>query len=69
MKKLDPLKNISKIDFQIDDTVDLTHVSPFADVEDSASYINELRKNTWRNGNRSGGKRINEEKINFSLKT
>jgi hypothetical protein len=50
MQKLDPLKNMSKIDYQIDDTIELTHVSPFADVDDSAAYINELRKNTWRNG-------------------
>ncbi len=47
-KTLDPLKHISKIDYKIDENEDLGHVSPFEDVEDSASYAGHLRKNAWR---------------------
>ena len=47
-KKLDPLKNISKIDYEIDEQDVLAEVSPFADIEDSAAYIHQLRQNTWR---------------------
>jgi hypothetical protein len=47
-KKLDPLKHMSSIDYRFDQTDDLSGVFPFKDVEDSAAYIRELRKNTWR---------------------
>jgi hypothetical protein len=47
-KKLDPLKHISKIEYEVDENDDLTGVFPFEDVDNSAVYISELRKNTWR---------------------
>lgn len=47
-KKLDPLKHISKIEYEVDENEDLTDVFPFKDVDNSAVYINELRNNTWR---------------------
>ena len=48
-KKLDPLKHMSKVDYEIDETDDdLMDVFPFDDVKDSAEYINILRKNAWR---------------------
>ena len=47
-KKLDPLKHISKIDYEVDENEDLTGVFPFEHFENSAVYIHELRKNTWR---------------------
>lgn len=50
-KKLDPLKNITKINNQIDDSIDLSHVVPFSDVKNPGAYIRELRKNTWINQN------------------
>ena len=47
-KKLDPLKHISRIEYEVDEYDDLTDVFPFEDVDNSAIYIHELRKNTWR---------------------
>lgn len=47
-KKLDPLKHISRIKYEVDENDDLTDVFPFQDVDNSAGYIHELRKNTWR---------------------
>ena len=49
-KKLDPLKYMSKIDYDFDDTTDddLADVVPFEDIKDSAAYVSELRKNAWR---------------------
>ena len=47
-KRLDPSKFISKIDYEVNENEDFTDVFPFADVDNSAVYIRELRKNTWR---------------------
>jgi hypothetical protein len=49
-RKLDPLKHMSKIDYEVDESAedDLNDVFPFKDVKDSAVYVHELRKNTWR---------------------
>ena len=48
-KKLDPLKYMSKIEMEIDESdEDLTDAIPYADIKDSAAYVRELRKNTWR---------------------
>jgi hypothetical protein len=47
-KKFDPLKHISRIEYEVDENDALTDVFPFEDVDNSAIYIHELRKNTWR---------------------
>jgi hypothetical protein len=48
-RKLDPLKHMSRIEVESDNTDDdLTDVVPFADIKDSAAYVRELRKNAWR---------------------
>lgn len=52
-KTLDPLKNMSKIEYIPDDNPDvdekeLDNVSPFADVENSAAFARKIRKNGWR---------------------
>jgi len=47
-KQLDPLKHISKIEYEVDEKEDLTGVFPFEHVDNSAVYTSELRKNTWR---------------------
>jgi hypothetical protein len=49
-KKLDPLKHMSKIDYEVDESAeeDLNDVILFKDIKDSAAYVRELRKNTWR---------------------
>ncbi len=47
-KKLAPLKHISKIEYEVDENDDLTDVFPFEEVDNSAIYIHELRKNTRR---------------------
>ncbi len=48
VRKLNPLKHIARINYNIDESDDLVDVSPFKDVNDSAEYVKELRKNTWR---------------------
>ncbi len=47
---LDPLKNMSPILYEPNPEIDgdLSDVSLFEDVKDSAAYIHELRKNAWR---------------------
>ncbi len=47
-RKLNPLKHMSGIDYKIDENVDLTDAYPFDDIEDSAAYVQRLRKNAWR---------------------
>jgi len=47
-KKLNPLKHMSRINYDFDENDDLSDVFPFGDVKDSAAYVKELRKNTWR---------------------
>lgn len=48
-KKLDPLKYMSRIEMEIDNfDDDLTGAVPYKDIKDSAAYVRELRKNTWR---------------------
>ena len=49
-RKLDPLKHMSKIDYEADESAedDLNDVFLFKDVKDSAAYVRELRKNAWR---------------------
>jgi len=48
-KRLDPLKYMSRIGAEIDNTDDdLTDVVPYGDIKDSAAYVRELRKNAWR---------------------
>jgi hypothetical protein len=47
-KKLDPLKHLSNIDYEVDENDDLSDVVPFKDVRNSALYVSELRKKTWR---------------------
>lgn len=46
-KKLDPLKHISKINFEIDESVDLSEVKPFSEVDDSSNFVKELRRANW----------------------
>ena len=49
-KKLNPLKHMSEIEYDIRDGSDeeLSDTVLFEDVKDSSSYIRELRKNAWR---------------------
>ncbi len=49
-RKLDPLKHMSKIDYDVDESAedDLNDVFPFKDVKDSVAYVRELRRNAWR---------------------
>ncbi len=52
-KRLNPLKHISKIDYEIDDTDDsgdtaLNDAAPFTEVKDSAAYVRKIRQNAWR---------------------
>lgn len=49
-KLLDPLKNMSKIEYTPEDNPDidekdLDNVFPFADVDDSAAFVRKIRKN------------------------
>jgi hypothetical protein len=50
VRKLNPLKHITRINFDIDidESDDLVDVFPFKDVKDSAEYVTGLRKNAWR---------------------
>lgn len=47
-KSLNPLKHMSKIDYQADENENFSGVFPFADVEDSGEYVRKIRQNTWR---------------------
>ncbi len=47
-RHLDPKKNISKINYNVDSPDDLEKIIPFEHIEDSAAYIREIRKNAWR---------------------
>ncbi|MCX6579922.1 MAG: hypothetical protein NT166_07025 [Candidatus Aminicenantes bacterium] len=52
-KRLNPLKHISRIDYEIDDTddsgdTDLNDAAPFKEIKDSAAYVREIRQNAWR---------------------
>lgn len=52
-RRLNPLKHISRIDYEIDDTDDsrgtnLNDAAPFKEVKDSAAYVREIRQNAWR---------------------
>ena len=49
-RTLDPLKNMSSIEYEPDDEIDgdLSDVTLFEDIKDSGAYIRELRKNAWR---------------------
>jgi len=47
-KTLDPDAYMSKIDYNIDNELDISTTLPFTHVSDSAEYINSIRKNTWR---------------------
>jgi len=51
-KRLNPLKHISRIDYEIDDTddfgdTDLIDAAPFKEIKDSAAYVREIRQNAW----------------------
>ena len=46
-KRLAPLDNISRIDYDIDEE-DLSDVFPFSEVEDSVAYVKKVRQNAWR---------------------
>lgn len=49
-KRLNPLKHMSKIEYESDemDDIDLNEVKPFEKIKDSAAYVREMRKNAWR---------------------
>ncbi|MDQ1354955.1 MAG: hypothetical protein QG657_5264 [Acidobacteriota bacterium] len=49
-KRLNPLKHISRIDYDIDNTedIDMNDAEPFKEVKDSAAYVREIRQNAWR---------------------
>jgi hypothetical protein len=57
-EKLDPLKNMSKINDEIEESEELDNVFPFEEVTDSAAYVRELRKNAWRAQETSGAKKL-----------
>ncbi len=42
--KKDPMKHISSISYDYDDSEDLSDVKPFSHIEDSAKYIHDLRR-------------------------
>ena len=45
---LDANKYITKINYDIDNSIDLSKVHPFSDIKDSAEYVRDNRKNAWR---------------------
>ncbi len=47
-KKLNPEKFLETIDYKLEQEVETSNEYPFATIDDSARYINEIRKNTWR---------------------
>ena len=47
-RKLNPLKHMVDINYDIDENDCLENVSPFKDVTDSVAYVKELRQNAWR---------------------
>lgn len=49
-KRLNPLKHMSKIEYESDEMgdIDLNEVRPFEKIKDSAAYVKEMRKNAWR---------------------
>ncbi|RLD56969.1 MAG: hypothetical protein DRJ05_10445 [Bacteroidetes bacterium] len=47
-KRIDPEKYMHKINYNMNEDIDMQTASPFGHISDSSRYIKTIRKKTWR---------------------